>query len=388
MADTSALAGWTPSGGATLELTEWPDLICGYDPAALMVRMAAGGGASTAFAAVDVSKATGLALSLASFRRATGPLHKASDAAYAVDLTLDGSVIRYLVPTYRGLTRVLLPLDGASELTGLAVIALHDGEDQLVVSGALAVADEAPLDLLLAVKAGLERERDLLFGRGRRVGTMTCSAGDSRVTVDTDWSWMERYAVFSVGEGDSLEVHQADNAAGGEFTLGRAYGGPAMLHDHDGDPVYLTFPVEVGRFDVEVRLPGLCVWFTSPSPTPKTGRLAESVSCFKGGEAVLRRDGARVSWRVMIDHEARSPELIADMTQACRNFLAGGVAWVHGIRYWFEWSEPAVDAEPDAAYDVIPKSAYALTVETREDSWQARKVPQSEATSLSVRPLP
>lgn len=382
-----ATTGWSADPGVTVATTEWPDLISGLHQSSLFLKFTAGGEAWYTFPApVDVSKAQWLTLSLASMRRPSGQIRTRAAATYAIVLTLDGAPVRFEVPTFGVLTRVPLPLGGALLLTAVRIVAVHGADDWLVVSDLRAARDEMPLDLLASVAAGLRAQRDILLGRGMPVGTLTCAAGATKVSVDTDWSWLERYAVFSVGEGATYEEHQADNAVGPEFTMSRGFDGQAMLYAHDADQVYVTFPIEVGRLDVEARLPGLCVWFTSPGPATRTARLQEQVECFSPGGAVVRRDGARVSWRVMIDHEARSPELIAYMTQACRNFLAGGVVWVHGIRYWFEWSEPAVDAEPDSAYDIIPKSAYALTVEVREDSWQPKTTPTLSATDLAVIP--
>lgn len=381
------LDGLVPGAGTTLTLNEWPEYAAGYLTAAVMLHSPDDGpGGLWADLDADVSGAEWLTLTLASLRRPSGPLRRESDARVRVVLLLDGAEAEYAVPTYMHATRVRLPLNGASRLEGLGVESAPG--DRLTLSNALAVRAEMPLDLMNAVKAGLERQRALLVGDGIPLGTMTCRAGDRRVTVDTDWSWLERYAVFSVGDGADREVHQADNATGASFTLGLPYGGPAMLRDHDAAPVRLTFPVEVGRFDVEARLPGLCVWYTSPGPAPLTARLDHRTECFLDGEAVRVRDGARVAWRVMIDHEARSPELVAVMTQACRNLLAEGVLWVHGAKVWFEWSEPAVDAEPDLAYDILPRTAYALTVEVREDSWPQTRTATSGPASLQVSPSP
>jgi hypothetical protein len=380
-------AGWALDAGTTASVNEWPDYVSGYHSGALMLAsgVAAAGGAQ-ADVSVPVSGLSWLTLTATSVRKATGPIRRASDAKVTITLTLDGVQVPFYVPTYSHAYRVRLPLQGAALLTRIRVD--FAAGDRLVLSNVLAVREDMPLDLLNAVKSALELRRDVLMGRGIRLGTLTCAAGDRRVTVATDWSWLERYAVFTVGDGAEAETHQADNATGASFTLGRAYGGPAMLRNHAAAPVYLTFPVEVGRFDTEVRLPGLCVWHSSPGPATITSRLTERLECFRAGDAVLVRDGARVAWRVMIDHEARSPELVAYMTQACRALMASGVLWVHGVKCWFEWSEPAVDAEPDMAYDILPRSAYALTAEVREDSWPPRIITASGPASLQVRPSP
>lgn len=388
---TNGAGEWTADAGISLELCQWPEYASGDRAASLMIRFPANGSGKKVgkvlASPLDTSAAEELVITLTSLRAPTGCIRRASDARYAVDVVDSGHVTtRFYVPCHGSAVQAEMPSLGINSIREFWIVCLHNEADQLIASNFLAVKDELPLDLLKAVKASIEARRDELYGIGVRIGKATFSAGDLEVTIVTDWDWVERYAVLRfVGDGVD-EVHQANNAEGNVVSLTRLYDGQSMVGAATEADVYLTMPVEVGRYDLEVLLPGIALWYDGPVPEPATSRLTEEVRCAVGQDLCLKRDGLLVKWRITMDHEARSPELIAWMTAAIRAFFARGYVWAHGKRFWFEWTEPAAPVEPDAAYDVIPKTSYTIEISVREESWSKIRTVRAEPATVEASP--
>jgi hypothetical protein len=360
--------------------------------AALMVRIPAGSSGRAVgkvlTTALDITGALELVLTLTSFRKATGPIRSAGEAAYALDIKSGAGVTtRFYIPCWGHAAQAEILASGIASVKEFWLYVLHPDADQVVISNFLAVADELPLDILDAVKLGVEDQRDRLIGNGVKIGTASFYPGDKSVTIDTDWSWVERYAVLRFYKAGSVdETHQANNAVGNTISLTDLYDGTEMVTAGSDVDVYLTFPVEIGRMDREILLPGVCLWYSGPDPDPRTSRASLEVKSGTATELYVKRDGLMVKWRITMDNEARSPELIAIITTALRNFMARGVVWVHGKKFWFEWTEPAVPEEPVEGYDVIPKSAYSIDISVREDSWERINSPMSNAALTTVIP--
>lgn len=386
---TAASGEWISDCAGTAELVGFDDLISGGLDASVMLRFPAGIAGryigKELATPISVVGYTDITLSMKSFSRPLQAMQRPADALYALELA---NGIQYKIPVGSEFGPIDIPIDGFTLITRIRIVCLHTEADQVVISNVLAVVDEIPIDILEAVQLGIEAQRDRLFGEGIAIGIMTCSAGAGIVTVDGDWSWVEPYLVFKVVGGGFEEIHQAENVEGNVLTLGTMFAGRAMLHAYSAARVYVHFPVVVGSFDREILLPGVSLWYTSPTPSAKTSRFGKEVKCSKGADIFLRQDGLREAWRVTMDFEARSPELIAKITEACRAFLAGGTVWVHGKKLWFEWEEPAIDTEPVEGYDVIPRTAYTISIEIREDVWEREKLPSGQTTLTYLPVLP
>ena len=386
---TNGTAEWTKDAGVTLELCQWPDLISGDLPAALMARFAAGTAGlrfgKVLAAPVSLTDVNELVLTVTSLRAPTGPIWRASSARYALDLVDSlGATRRFYIPCFKAAGQVEVPTAGMASVAAFWIYKLDQVEDQAVFSNLLAVREEMPKDLLAAVKRGVEARRDFLLGYGVEIGTATFAAGASKVTINTDWSWVERYAVLRFRGAGVDEVHQADNAVSNEVTFTNMYGGKRTLNAATAAKVYVTMPVEIGNADREVLLPGVCVWYSGPDPDPRTSRASEEVKCVGPSGIASKRDGLLSAWTVTMDNEARSPELIALITGAIRAFMARSTVWVHGKKFWFEWSDPAVPVEPVEGYDVIPNTAYSIKVSVREESWAGITGHASHPADLDV----
>lgn len=376
-------AGWTADSGITIESQGFKDYISGYNDASLALRVTAGhlGASATKTIAFDATGKEWISFSAISLRRPVAELRRSSDAAYSIELA-SGQV--FYVPIRGDFSRVFIPVDGFTGVTRFKITVRHNDDDFLMISNLRAVSDDFPADVLAGVKSGLERERDRL-APGIPIGTVTASAGARSVTVATDWSWVERNVVLRIGSGATAEEHLINNVSGNVVSFADTLDGAAILHNHTTDAAFITFPVDVGYYDREAKLPGVSLWYQSPTPIPRNGREGLSVVAIGPLGVYQRRDGALVRWHITFEAAARAPELVAIATEAIRAYLATSAIWVHGQRLWFEWAEPSVDSEPVEGYDIVPRASYAFDVEVKEDSWQLQKV-VTGSPSLSVSP--
>src|SRR5512137_890495 len=176
----AATTGWTADAGITVETQGFADHISGYNAASVALRVAsgsAGKAATLALTSQDVAPYQWISFSAVSFRRGIQGMRHLADAQYSIELAT-GQV--FYVPISSEFTRVWIPVDGYSAVTKFKVKALHNGADFLVLSNLRATRDDFPADVLYAVKAGIEIQRDRI-APGRGIGTVTGAAGDLAV---------------------------------------------------------------------------------------------------------------------------------------------------------------------------------------------------------------
>lgn len=384
--------GWVLSTGVVASICQWDDLIAGNEPSSLMLLFPSSGAgkkATKTFAtAVSMTGYDELTISIASLRSPSGAVHKFSDAHYILSI-YDSASVKYsfYVPTFKTLAHFDIPVI-FPDIKKYEIEAIGTTEDYIILSNMVASKEELPLDVLTAIKIDLERNITDNIGNGIKIGTCTFAAGADQVTIDTDWSWVEKYAVLRfIGTGVD-EIHQANNAVGNTISFTRLYDGETMIGAATAADVYLQIPVEIGRLDTEVLLPGICLWYIGPDPDPSTSRTGQETIAITSEGIYTLREGLRLKWRITIDNEARSPELIAVATKAIRDYFAHSTVWVHGKKLWFEWTEPAAPVEPIAGYDVIPKTAYSIDIGMREGTWTLESQVKAPTATLTVTPEP
>ena len=377
-----SLTGWTADSGLTVELQYFDEYIANYHGAAIAIRIPSGSSGKTATltlpASVDVSAFQELVINIASLRLESGQVERDSDALYAVSVA---TAQDFSIPTYKQLTDTSIPIDGYTAVTKLKIVVNHNKADYLILSDFRAVKESLPADILTAVKTGIEKERTRI-GINRVMGTVTAKAGDEVVTIETDWSFLERNMVLLFNG----ETHQVDNIRDNQVSFFSTYDGNALLNDATNATVYITSPVEVGYYNRDVTLPGTVVWYASPTPATRNSRAEIRNECVGPLGTYQKRDGMIQTWKVQLEIVARSPELQADAARAARAFLGTSTAWVNGRKVWFEWSEPAIDNEPVEDYDIVPRASYTFDVEVREDTWQLLKKNRGSPV-LTVSPL-
>jgi hypothetical protein len=319
-----------------------------------------------------------LVINVASLRKETGQIERDSDAYYALSFA---TAQDFSIPTYKQLTDVSIPIDGFSSVTKLKIVINHNDIDYLILSDFRAVKESLPADILIGVKTGIERERERI-GINRVIGTITASAGERVATISDDWSFLERNMVLLFNG----ETHQVDNIQDNQISFLSTYDGNTLLSNATNAIVSITSPVEVGYYNRDATLPGIVVWYASPTPATRNSRAETRNECVGPLGTYQKRDGLIQTWKVQLEIVARSPELQADAARAARAFIGTSTVWVNGRKAWFEWTDPAVDNEPVEDFDIIPRASYTFDVEVREDTWQLIRMNRGNPI-LTVLPL-
>lgn len=373
--------GWTADTGITVETQGHADYIANYHSAAIAIRIPAGSSNKTATLTlttpVDVTGYEELVLNVASLRKPVTQVQRDTDAAYTISVATSQD---FSIASPGVLTDVSIPVDGFTQVTKLKIIINHADSDYLILSDFRAVKESLPSDVLNAVKRGIERERDRL-NLDAEIGTCTAPAGSEMVTIATNWAFLEKNVVVKMG----TETHQIATKENNRVTFNTSFDGKQLLNTQTSAKVSVTYPVEVGYYDREARLPGIAIWYDSPTPTTRNSRAEVKPECVGPLGSYLKRDGLLFSWRVQLEIVARSPELQSIAARAARAFIGTSTLWIHGRRAWFDWKDPAVDTEPVEGYDIIPRASYMFDVEVREDTWQRIRLNRGSPI-LSVMP--
>jgi hypothetical protein len=377
-----SLTNWTADTGLTLELQYFEEYIANYHSSAIAIRIPSGSSGKTATltlpAAIDVSAYKELVINVVSLRKETGQIERDSDAYYALSFA---TAQDFSIPTYKQLTDVSIPIDGFSSVTKLKIVINHNDIDYLILSDFRAVKESLPADILIGVKTGIERERERI-GINRVIGTITASSGERVAIISDDWSFLERNMVLLFNG----ETHQVDNIQDNQISFLSTYDGNTLLSNATNAIVSITSPVEVGYYNRDATLPGIVVWYASPTPATRNSRAETRNECVGPLGTYQKRDGLIQTWKVQLEIVARSPELQADAARAARAFIGTSTVWVNGRKAWFEWTDPAVDNEPVEDFDIIPRASYTFDVEVREDTWQLIRMNRGNPI-LTVLPL-
>ena len=359
--------GWTISAPSTVAVNEFKDWIAGLQVKSLLFTFdASGGRTATKTVSVDVSDYTELVFSLYSFRKNAKDFWHIAD--YQYKLVLNGTK-EYLIPTWTSFVDVTIWIGDVNTITSISMQAIHTDDDYLIMSEMVAVKEELPLDVLVGVKEQLESLITTEFGDGVNVGTVTASAGDAVILPAGSLNWLDRYAVIKIDDGVNSEIHQIGENDGSIYNFTSIYDGATLLNSYTDADIYLQYPVEFGRSELEIILPGIVVWEMSPSLVTEESKLE---TIYDTVDAVndtwqARQAGQHEEYSVLIDCEARQYEQIAELTKMVRQLLQPEKLWISGRKHDMRFEETSIEMEPTEGIRHIPKVQYTLIVEVQED---------------------
>jgi len=198
-------------------------------------------------------------------------------------------------------------------------------------------------------------------------GTLNILAGD--VMIPLNAGFVGRYSVIRVGSGATLETHQLDERSDTSFSLSNLYDGTSFLYDHTAEPIWLLFPARsgIGSSEIEIQLPGYSIWGMAPEPVDRSNELDTHLDSFTDTTVGVRPDGRLMRFPILLDCEARSYEILAQMSRFCRQLMDSHYLWINGRKNDIEWTESGVELEPTDSYDIVPKVQYTLWVEIKEE---------------------
>lgn len=369
--DSTAL--WSVGGtvpAVVYGLCTHDDYIAGGNAASLVVKFQSGGLASFVKKTVniDVADYDELILHLWSRNKRTNKFVKADDYKYKIQLT---STKVFYIETREHFTNIVLDISSISAITEITIQSLHNDEDYLILSDMIAVKDEMPYDLFLAVKGQLESD---ILNHYPITGGMfltKCNGviGDKFLSISSPIPIIERYSVIKIIEGGNSEIHHiAEYSKDRKISFTSLYDGKSLLHDYIDADLFLLFPVEFGRNEMEAIFPSITIWGMTPEFVMFNSKLDKLVDSFEvGGVPKVRKEGQFLKFDLLIDCEARQYEILAFLSEIVRKFIAREKLWLNGRRVEVKFEGIPTELEPTQAYDLIPKIQYKCSIEIVED---------------------
>lgn len=382
---TSA-AGWSGPAGSGFSVNQHGEYVAEYLGSSLIVHVPAGS-AGRAFTKsigpVDVSKCSEVVLSVWSRECRRVRVNKPADYFYTIQFD---SGHQFMMPTNLGFESVSFGIDGWTSADRITITPTTDREDWLILSGCYALYDDLPLDLMQGMAAGLRRAVAAVAPGGVPIGTASCLAGD-RSLVPSSFKHLDRGAVVTVSSGGNSETHQVDRFDESSVWFSDLFDGSSMLYDHSAASVSLEIPVRYGVLEEEAAVPAITVWGMASQDsqdTQDTFMVEDSMD--PSGAAALRRTTWKQTYKVLIDCEARSHQLLALVSRCAKAFLASSRVWVNGRAHEMPYPESAVYVEPEESVVQIPKLQYEVSIEVREERAPRAWAPPVTGETLTYTP--
>lgn len=378
--------GWTSTGTITASLCQFPEFIALHKTASLIFNIPAGNlnKSISKTLSVPMAGSTEIVLSVWSQGRASNSYQRYADFSYLIEFAAG---VSFYMPIPEGFSQVSFYVPSLATVTRLKITPLHDNADYIVISACVGVKDDYPRDVMAGVQSEILRHVALEAGNGVQVGTVTGTTGDSSITVG-ELDYIDRMATVKIKDGTNSEVHAIARTDKSTYHFASVYDGDTLLHDYSAAPLYLNLPVEFGRYDEDAVMPGIFIWKMAPDPIQRSSdvdTVTDSVSA--AGLWQARRVPLNLVYHLMVDCEARHPEILAILNRAVRRWLGSNILWINGRLHTFEFSIAPVEIEPDQSVEQFPKVQYTVDIEVQEEREDRAGLVGLSAATVSVDPV-
>lgn len=392
-------ASWTGSGSITVQdENQLSQFIAGLNTKSLIFKFPAGslnGTMSKSGLSIDVSNYDELTFHIWSRnKKAMGVDYQlATDFAYKLKIA---SGKEYYIPTFKKFHHMVIDISDVNTITEITFTALHNDLDYINVSYMVATKDEIPRDIFDSVKSQLEYDINSFYAKitngtankGILLGTFTGLTGDNFIRIESATDFIDRYAVIFIEGGGNSETHQLESGDSVEFTFNEMYDGGTLLNDYTNANVYLTFPVEFGTSERQIILPGISIWGMAPEEIIRGNKEDNVSDTFKTSDESVRsrQEQANFKYTIQMNCEARHNELIAYMSQVVRTMIAREFIWIAGKKIDIKPEGPADFTDPIEAVSQIPKIAYLMSLEVKEEIYDRSTLVKADSDTITITP--
>lgn len=380
----TATAGWTPGAGSSMAaygLNTYPDYVADNLGSSLILHVPSGSSGKTiakTIGPVDVSKYGELVLSVWSRSKKGTRFRVPTDFAYQI--SFDGSTWYYL-PTWTSFTDVTISLDGVGSVSQVAIKAVHNDEDYLVLSALNAVADEYPLDILNAFANDIAAASLALYPDGFPIAdTLSGNAGDKIVAL-TDannlHAFVARYALLKIKDPPNTEYHVIEKFDEGQVTFKPSFDGEALKSAHTNAQLFVALPAQITIGDeVDLVVPSIALRTMTPEPVLRYSGAQRFTDTYKVGVSIdERQEEQLLRYRVLIDCEAEFAQEWAVINRVARRFMAQNCTWINARKHDFIFDIPGEEVDPTTVNETLPKSQFSIDIEVKESVWPRAALP-------------
>jgi hypothetical protein len=379
----SSVDGWSGPAGSSFSLNQHPDYISEYGTNSLVIHIPANSmnqPVTKSFASIDLSKCTEVVLSIWSRELKRVNVNVPSDYFYKI--TFDGTH-QFMLPTNLAFESVTFGINGWNAATQITITPTTNNEDWLIISGCYGLYDDIPLDIMVGMQMGLQNAVTRLLPNNIPIGTVSCPAGVSSVTPSAT-TYLDRGAVVYISDGVNSETHQVERFDESNVWFTSLYDGKTTKFAHTVVPIQLTIPVVFGTMEKEAVVPCIAIWGMSQKTSQDTqDTLIVEDSMDPSGGAALRRMPWMQEFKMLVDCEARSNQVLAIAARAARMFLASSRVWINGRANEMPYPSDSVYIEPKEDVAMIPKLQYEIEIEVHEERAQRAWVNRVSGETLT-----
>ena len=241
-----------------------------------------------------------------------------------------------------------------------------DTSQMFLVSYIVAVTPEYPLDILVGIKDALENIRDKKI-KYKFLGTVGTEVDDEYITLDGEML-IAKYCVLKIESIEGVEYHQVEKIVGDQYYFNGNYDGSKILYEHVDATVHLFYPITYLIHEIESNMSGISVWTSiSEQVNQESDIQVESHTFNEDGTSKENRVGVGQLFRMQIDAESFSYEILYKLAYVVRVLMSRGVVWVGGKKCIMQQEGMPVQQQFQDP-NMIPKISVMGTVYLRDDS--------------------
>ena len=381
----TSTTGWTSNGTATAYAANAiPEYIADLNATSLVIKFPSGNLnkyiQKTISPAAAVTGYSEIAFYIWSRNKSGNTFNAISDFNYK--LSFGGS--DYYIPVYPGFNCVEMG-NAATAISTIRITALHNDEDYICISEMNAVKEEFPLDIYNGIKSSLEAEIAATYPDGILIGTASCLAGATSLTLSAD-DFIDRFAVLKIKSGSTSEIHQVweFDESGIKFTS--MYDGATMINPYTTANVYVQLPVEFMAIEKEMIIPSIVIYGLNAERVWRGSALQDVNDTYTSTGNTIRREGAIERFYVNIHCYSRHAEIMAFLTRSVRHVINKQALWVNGFYYEMGYEGTVSDVDPNQVYDLVPQMIYQIAVEIKEEMYGRSTALMINDTNINVYP--
>ena len=379
-----AITDWSASAGATINgVNDVPEYIAGNQDHSMTFgfTLADAYVQKTFSSPIDVTDYDELVVHIFSTLKGNNSYRSEDDFLYKIEFGVSKT---YYMPNYSVFTDFTIDISDLTSLEYIKITALEAGSDYLVMSYMVATVEEIPLDIFVGIREQLQLDITDNYLTKHSIGAVTNLLGDTELDFGADVPFLKQHMAIRIDDGANSEIHLVKTMAGTTVKFGTVYDGAAMVAAHTAKTAYVYFPVEYGRYEKEIAIPGIYVWNFPGEPIPHRSDIEKVNDTWKIGDQIGERQvGRDYTYPIIIDCEARNSELLATASKIVRDFIARNVVWIDGKKFHVQLKSAPSFIEPTESYNIIPKMQYVVDIEIREDSFARSYAPKIVTTNLT-----
>lgn len=383
-------SGWTSSDASKISvqgLNEHQDFIAGGNAASLMFKFVADSSGEYIEKTVskDVTDYDYLVLSVHSVRQPNNGTQFDLKANFLYQFDVNSGMTDYMIPVYSSMTQAVFDISAINTITRVRITSNTNLADYLVCSHMVAVKDQIPADIFIALKESIDTLITDKLDQKYLVGTVTATAGDVEIKIAGTRNYLDKYAVVEIDDGANSEIHQLMSNDELTYKLGGMYEGNTLTNSFAAANVYLYFPCEYGVLQKEILLPGIAISGMAPTPIKRGGKIERVLDSYDASSGVRERFDDQINeYNITIDCEARHDDLIAEMSELVRTVIARKLIWCNGQPLDIDFLNPPQYIAPVEGYNEIPKIQYTAKVEIKEKIWDRETLPVTSTVTGTV----